>query len=114
MGDPIDHERVGAALADATAPVRAVFATRCETSTGVVNDVRALSEVARRHGTVLCVDAVSGLGAVDLPQDEWGVDVVVAGSQKSCALPGWLSCRPPARSPGRPSGRAAATTSIGS
>ena len=72
MGDPIDHERVDAALADATAPVRAVFATQCETSTGVVNDVRALSEVARRHGSVLCVDAVSGLGAVDLPRTNGG------------------------------------------
>ena len=39
------------------------------------------------HGAVLCVDAVSGLGAVDLPQDEWGVDVVVAGSQKSLMCP---------------------------
>jgi serine---pyruvate transaminase len=90
-GDPIDHERVDAALAGAPAPVRAVFATQCETSTGVVNDVRALSEVARRHGTVLCVDAVSGLGAVDLPQDEWGVDVVVSGSQKSLMCPPGLA-----------------------
>jgi serine---pyruvate transaminase len=90
-GDPIDHERVDAALADATAPVRAVFATQCETSTGVINDVCALGEVARRHGTVLCVDAVSGLGAVDLPQDEWGVDVVVSGSQKSLMCPPGLA-----------------------
>ena len=48
---------------------------------------RALAEVARDHGAVLCVDAVSGLGAVELPQDEWGVDVVVAGSQKSLMCP---------------------------
>jgi serine---pyruvate transaminase len=90
-GEPIDHERVDAALADAPVPARAVFVTQCETSTGVVNDVRALSEVARRHDTVLCVDAVSGLGAVDLPQDEWGVDVVVAGSQKSLMCPPGLA-----------------------
>jgi serine---pyruvate transaminase len=90
-GEPIDHDRVDAALADATSPVRAVFATQCETSTGVVSDVRALAEVARRHGTVLCVDAVSGLGAVDLPQDEWAVDVVVAGSQKSLMCPPGLA-----------------------
>ena len=56
-----------------------VFTTLSETSTGVVNDVRELTEVAHRHGALIAVDAVSGLGAVPLPQDEWGVDVVVAG-----------------------------------
>ncbi len=40
---------------------------------------------------MLCVDAVSGLGAVDLPQDEWGVDVVVSGSQKSLMCPPGLA-----------------------
>ena len=45
----------------------------------MVNDVRELTEVAHRHGALIAVDAVSGLGAVPLPQDEWGVDVVVAG-----------------------------------
>jgi serine---pyruvate transaminase len=69
------------------APVRVVFVTQCETSTGVVSDIRALNGIARGHGSMLCVDAVSGLGAVDLPQDEWGVDVVVAGSQKSLMSP---------------------------
>ena len=72
-------------------PPRAVFATQSETSTGVVHDVRALNEVAPRHDAMLCVDAVSGLGAVDLPQDEWGVDVVVSGSQKSLMCPPGLA-----------------------
>ena len=70
---------------------KAVYVTQSETSTGVLNDVRALNEVARSHGAVLCVDAVSGLGAVDLPQDEWGVDVVVSGSQKSLMCPPGLA-----------------------
>jgi aspartate aminotransferase-like enzyme len=71
--------------------VRAAFVTQSETSTGVVNDVRALNEAARRRGAVLCVDAISGLGAVDLPQDEWEVDVVVAGSQKALMCPPGLA-----------------------
>jgi aspartate aminotransferase-like enzyme len=50
-----------------------------------------LNEVARARGAVLCVDAVSGIAAVDLPQDEWGVDVVVAGSQKSLMCPPGLA-----------------------
>ena len=53
----------------------------------MVNDIRELTEVAHRHGALIAVDAVSGLGAVPLPQDEWGVDVVVAGSQKALMAP---------------------------
>jgi serine---pyruvate transaminase len=67
--------------------VAVVFTTMSETSTGVVNDVRELTEVAHRHGALIAVDAVSALGAVPLPQDEWGVDVVVAGSQKALMAP---------------------------
>jgi aspartate aminotransferase-like enzyme len=70
---------------------KAVYVTQSETSTGVLNDVRALNEVATKHGAVLCVDAVSGLGAADLPQDVWGVDVVVSGSQKSLMCPPGLA-----------------------
>src|ERR671917_1809456 len=71
--------------------VQLVFTTFSETSTGVVNDVRELAEVAHRHGALIAVDAVSGLGAVPLPQDEWGVDVVVAGSQKALMAPPGLA-----------------------
>src|SRR5918997_4360022 len=71
--------------------VEVVFTTLSETSTGVVNDVRALTEVAHRHGALIAVDAVSGLGAIPIPQDEWGVDVVVAGSQKALMAPPGLA-----------------------
>src|SRR5215203_6194670 len=67
--------------------VEVVFATLSETSTGIVHDVQAIAEVAKRHGVILVVDAVSGLGAVPSRQDEWGVDVVVAGSQKALMCP---------------------------
>jgi serine---pyruvate transaminase len=67
--------------------VGVVFTTLSETSTGVVNDIRELTEVAHRHGALIAVDAVSGIGAVPLPQDEWGVDVVVSGSQKALMAP---------------------------
>jgi aspartate aminotransferase-like enzyme len=90
-GEKVDPERVGDALGSLGRPARALFTTQSETSTGVVNDVRALAEVARAHNTLLAVDAISGLGAVDLPQDEWGVDVVIAGSQKSLMTPPGLA-----------------------
>jgi aspartate aminotransferase-like enzyme len=86
-GEKVDPARLEEALAGLATPARAVFVTQSETSTGVVNDIRELNEVATGHGSVLCVDAVSGLGAVDLPQDEWGVDVVISGSQKSLMCP---------------------------
>jgi serine---pyruvate transaminase len=79
-------ERLGASPG-----VELVFTTFSETSTGVVNDIRELTEVAHRHGALIAVDAVSGLGAVPLPQDEWGVDVVVAGSQKALMAPPGLA-----------------------
>jgi aspartate aminotransferase-like enzyme len=89
-GEKLDPERIDAELAGLSSP-RALFVTQSETSTGVVNDIQALAEVARAHNTILAVDAISGLGAVDLPQDEWGVDVVVSGSQKSLMTPPGLA-----------------------
>ena len=87
-GAKVDPAALDKALAE-NEGVKVVFTTFSETSTGVVNDVQALTEVAHRHGALIVVDAVSGMGAVPLPQDEWGVDVVVAGSQKALmAAPG--------------------------
>ncbi len=71
--------------------VEVVFATLSETSTGVVHDVEAIARVARDHGAILVVDAISGVGAVELRQDEWGVDVVVGGSQKALMCPPGLA-----------------------
>ena len=64
-----------------------MLATQSETSTGVVHDVRALAQVAQQRNAFLVVDAISGLGAADLRQDEWGIDVVVGGSQKALMSP---------------------------
>src|SRR3954451_10830861 len=58
--------------------IELVYATLSETSTGIVHDVRALAEAARSHDAMLIVDGISGVGATELRQDEWGVDVVVA------------------------------------
>ena len=68
-----------------------VFGTLSETSTGIVHDIQAIADVVRRHDALLVVDAVSGLGAARMLQDEWGVDVVVAGSQKALMTPPGLA-----------------------
>ena len=66
---------------------RVVLLTHSETSTGVVADVRALAAVAKEAGALSVVDAISSLGAVPLETDEWGVDVVISGSQKALMTP---------------------------
>jgi serine---pyruvate transaminase len=90
-GEAVSPDELDAAIKGMKRPPRAVFTTHSESSTGVVNDIRALTAVAHDHGAVICVDAISGLGAVDLPQDEWGVDVVIAGSQKALMTPPGLA-----------------------
>jgi serine---pyruvate transaminase len=89
--EPADLDRILQGEPDASV----VFTTLSETSTGVVNDVRELAEVAHRHGALIAVDAVSGLGAIPIPQDDWGVDVVVAGSQKALMSPPGLAFASP-------------------
>ena len=91
--DPVELDR----KLSASDGVEVVFTTFSETSTGVVNDIRELSAVCHRHGALIAVDAVSGLGAVSLPQDEWEVDVVVAGSQKALMAPPGLAFASPNR-----------------
>jgi aspartate aminotransferase-like enzyme len=81
--DPADIDR----LLEQNPDIEVVFATLSETSTGIVHDVQAIAEVVRGRGAMLAIDAVSGLGAVDVRQDEWGIDVVAAGSQKALMCP---------------------------
>ncbi|PKM92789.1 MAG: aminotransferase [Elusimicrobia bacterium HGW-Elusimicrobia-4] len=68
-----------------------VFFQQNETSTGVLNDVKSLAEVIKKYDALVVVDAVSGLLTADLRTDEWGIDVVVAASQKAFMLPPGLS-----------------------
>ena len=90
-GDAVPPESVAAAL-DRDPKIRAVFVQLSESSTGARHDIKGLAEVVRKHPeTVLVVDAISGAGAMALETSEWGVDVVVVGSQKALALPPGLA-----------------------
>ena len=73
--------------ADQAHTIKAVFITHNETSTGVLNNLQALAAAKSRHPALLIVDAVSSLGAAELAMDEWGLDVVITGSQKALMLP---------------------------
>jgi len=89
-GERLDPAEVDRHLTE-NPDVKVVFATLSETSTGIVHDVQAIAEVAARHEAILVVDAVSGLGAAELRQDDWGIDVVVSGSQKALMCPPGLA-----------------------
>lgn len=70
----------------------AVTMAHSETSTGVLNDVRALAATVREHDdTMVLVDSVTGFGATPIPPDDWGVDFLLTGSQKAFALPPGLA-----------------------
>ncbi|MDP2598339.1 MAG: alanine--glyoxylate aminotransferase family protein [Candidatus Liptonbacteria bacterium] len=71
--------------------VSAVLITHNETSTGVTNDLRELARVAREHGKLILVDAVSSMAAIPVQTDEWELDVVVTASQKGFMCPPGLA-----------------------
>ena len=80
-----------AKLLDENQGVKAVFTTLAETSTATTYDIQAIAKVTKAKNVLLVVDAISGLGQDRLLTDEWGVDVVVSGSQKGLMLPPGLS-----------------------
>ena len=71
--------------------IKGVFLTHSETSTGVVNDVKAVGEVVRETPAILVVDSISGAGALELRTDDWNIDVLVTGSQKALMTPPGLA-----------------------
>ena len=92
MGTAADPKKIAERLAaDRNREIKAVFVTHNETSTGVTNDLKAIAAVVREHGALLLVDGISSLVAMDCQMDAWGVDVLVAGSQKAFMIPPGLS-----------------------
>ncbi|MFO0751930.1 MAG: alanine--glyoxylate aminotransferase family protein [Thermodesulfovibrionales bacterium] len=72
--------------------VKAVFVQATETSTGVYHDIEGIGKVVRNfENTLFIVDAISALVAQDLKTDEWGIDIMIGGSQKGLMLPPGLA-----------------------
>lgn len=88
-GEAVDPELVATTL-DRVRP-KAVYLTYSETSTGVLHPIEELARIAKERNVLSVVDAITGLIAHPLPMDDWGVDVVVCGSQKAIMLPPGLS-----------------------
>lgn len=93
LGQAADPAAVAAKLAE-QGPFDAVLLTQNETSSGVTNDVKALTEVIRHSGQpspLILVDGISGMAAIRLQTDAWGCDVVISGSQKAWMAPPGLA-----------------------
>jgi aspartate aminotransferase-like enzyme len=90
-GTAVAPEQVGAAL-ERDPGIKAVMVQASETSTGVRHPIREIGEIVRgRDGTILIVDAITGIGVFDIQTDAWGLDIVISGSQKAVMLPPGLA-----------------------
>ncbi len=94
FGQPLNVAGIAEAL-EAPQPYHALLVTYNETSTGVLNDLASIAQIVRdlpeARRPLLLVDAISALGAADLPTDAWGCDVVISGSQKAWGAPPGLA-----------------------
>ncbi len=100
-GKPLNPEDFRVKLeADTNKEIKAVIITHSETSTGVLNDLATINRHVKAHEKALIiVDAVTSLGAMNVPIDELGLDVVGSGSQKGYMIPpglGFVSVSPKA------------------
>jgi alanine-glyoxylate transaminase/serine-glyoxylate transaminase/serine-pyruvate transaminase len=89
-GEAVPADRVHAALAaDVRHEITGLLVVYNETATGVASDLAAIRAAmdAASHPALLYADAVSALGSMPLEMDRWGLDLVVAGSQKGLGLP---------------------------
>ena len=70
---------------------KAVYVVQSETSTGILNDVKAIGAIVKNYDAVFVVDSITGIGAVECKTDEWNLDVVMTGSQKGLMMPPGLA-----------------------
>ena len=92
-GKPLDPEKFKNILEnDVNKDIKAVILTHSETSTGVINDLKTISQYIRNHNQALSIiDCVTSIGACNVPTDEWKLDIVASGSQKGYMIPPGLS-----------------------
>ena len=92
FGEVIDPAVLKARLdADTNKEIKLVTLTHSETSTGAANDVKVLAEIIRQHGALSVVDGITSICAMPCKMDEWGIDVLISGSQKGFMTPPGLS-----------------------
>jgi len=86
-GHGIKAEQVAEGIKKAGGGFGSIICVHSETSTAAVSDVAAIAQVARQNDLLMMVDGITSVGAIPFKMDEWGIDVVVTGSQKALMLP---------------------------
>jgi serine---pyruvate transaminase len=76
-----------AKMLDENPDIDTVIVTQSETSTAAVSDVEAIAKLTRQRDMLLIVDGITAVGAIPVKMDEWGIDVLITGSQKAMMLP---------------------------
>ncbi len=90
-GDALDPSTVEDVL-KANPDAKAVYTQATETSTGTRFPVKEIAGIVKGYpGTLMVVDGITGVGVFPLPMDEWGIDVLIGGSQKALMLPPGLA-----------------------
>jgi len=91
IGDRPTLQEISDALS--TKSFKVITITHVDTSTGVLSDVKAISEVVKKQSpnTLIIVDGVCSVGSEEIYVDEWGLDVVITASQKAIGVPSGLS-----------------------
>jgi aspartate aminotransferase-like enzyme len=86
LGEPIEPDLLDDWLLRSR-DIDAVAIVHNETSTGVINPLKKLADIVKKHGKLLLVDAVSSMGGTEIKVDHWGLDVCFASSQKCFGVP---------------------------
>ncbi|MBR1460144.1 alanine--glyoxylate aminotransferase family protein [bacterium] len=71
--------------------IKIVTMAHSETSTGVVNNIKALCKIVKEYGAISVVDGISSVGVMECKKDEWDIDILISASQKGFMLPPGLS-----------------------
>ncbi len=80
-----------AAVLDANKPVKILALVHAETSTGALQPLQGMADVAHQHGALFLIDCVTSLGGVPLKIDDWGIDIAYSGTQKCLGCPPGLA-----------------------
>lgn len=91
-GTPVSTDTVIESL-KSNPDTKAVYLTHSETSTGTATDIKAIADAVHKHNNdiVVVIDGITSVGAMEIKMDEWGLDIVVTGSQKGLMIPPGLS-----------------------
>ena len=90
-GEPIDLDEVAEAM-EAHPDARGITLVHNETSTAMENPAEEIGKLARKHDLFFLLDGITSVGGIPVRPDEWGIDMVVLGSQKCLGAPAGLTC----------------------